>query len=50
MVDNNQKSEIDKQTNKGSTSPSISLLKSSSKLFNHIYSLYEYSEFGTHFK
>ena len=31
MVDNNQKSDIDKQTFKGSTSPSISLCKSSSK-------------------
>ena len=33
MVDNNQKSDIDKQT-KGSTSQSISLCKSSSKSKN----------------
>ena len=32
MTDNNQKSEFDKQTKKDSTSPSISLCKSSSKL------------------
>lgn len=34
MVDNNQKSDIEKQTNKGSISQSLSLCKSTSKSKN----------------